>query len=54
MKRYKVVCDINSGSIFFQTVIWVVLSVSTFGLILPFFAYYFVKIILNHTEIHEF
>ncbi|MDX1963269.1 MAG: DUF6693 family protein [Pirellulales bacterium] len=52
-KRYRFVCTINIWSIVAQTLIWFVLSVLTVGLALPFFGYYFVRIIINHTEMHE-
>ena len=53
MKKYKLVCDLNFGQILVQTLLWIVISVVTLGIALPFFAYYFIKIILNNTEIHE-
>jgi uncharacterized membrane protein YjgN (DUF898 family) len=53
MRRYKVVCTLHFGDVFVQTVAWVVLSVITLGVALPFFAYYFVRLILNRIEIHE-
>ncbi|MEA3643976.1 MAG: DUF6693 family protein [Lamprobacter sp.] len=54
MKRYRIACNLNFGQILIQTILWIILTVLTFGLALPFFAYYFIKIILNNTEIHEF
>ena len=53
MKKYKIVCNLNFGQILLQTILWILLSIVTFGIALPFFAYYFIKIILNNTEIHE-
>ena len=53
MRKYKVVCTLNLGDILVQTLVWLLLTVVTLGLALPFFSYYFVRIILNHTEIHE-
>ena len=53
MKRYKLVCTLNIGDILVQTLVWTLLTVVTFGLALPFFAYYFVRLIINRTEIHE-
>jgi Family of unknown function (DUF6693) len=53
MKKFKIVNHLNFGDILLQTILWTVLTVVTAGLALPFFAYYFVRIILNTTEIHE-
>jgi len=53
MKKYKIVNRLNFGEILLQTILWIILTVVTAGLALPFFAYYFVKVILNTTEIHE-
>jgi hypothetical protein len=36
-----------------QTLLWLLLVVVTVGLATPFFAYYFIRLILNRTEIHE-
>ncbi|WP_072054366.1 DUF6693 family protein [Aliivibrio fischeri] len=53
MKKYKIVNSLNIGDVLIQTIIWVVLTLCTFGLALPFFIYYFFKLILNTTEIYE-
>jgi len=53
MTKYQIVCDLNFGQILLQTILWIILTIITFGLAFPFFAYYFVKIILNNTQIHE-
>ena len=53
MKKYKVVCNLNVGDILVQTLAWSLLTVVTFGLALPFFGYYFIRLILNRIEIHE-
>lgn len=53
MKRYKLVCSLTFGDVLIQTLLWVLLIVVTFGVALPFFAYYFVKLLINRTEIHE-
>lgn len=53
MKRYKIVNTLGFGSILVQTIIWIILTLLTLGLALPFFMYFFFRIILNHTEIHE-
>ena len=54
MKRYAMYCNVSIGDIFAQTVIWFVLAIITFGLASPFFMYYFVKLIIDSTEIEEF
>ncbi|MDD2999048.1 MAG: hypothetical protein PHV05_08320 [Candidatus Riflebacteria bacterium] len=53
MKIYKFVNTLDISAILMQTVMWMILSIITFGLASPFFAYYFIRIIINHTEIHE-
>ncbi len=54
MKKYKLICDLNAGDVIVQALLWAVLIVITFGLALPFFAYFFFRLIINNTEIHEF
>ena len=53
MKKYKLVCSLNFGDVLVQTIIWIILTVVTFGLALPFFGYYFIRLIINKTELHE-
>lgn len=53
VKKYKFVCSLDFGDVLVQTLIWVVLIVCTLGLALPFFAYFFLRLIINKTEIHE-
>ena len=53
MKKYKMVCSLDFGDVLVQTLIWIVLVVVTFGIALPFFMYFFVRLIINKTEIHE-
>jgi len=53
MKKYKFVCSLGIGDVLLQTLVWIVLMIVTFGLALPFFAYFFVRLIINKTEIHE-
>jgi hypothetical protein len=53
MKSYRLVSNLNFGDVLIQTLIWLVLIVITLGIALPFFAYYFVRLIINTTEIHE-
>lgn len=53
MAKYKLVNTLNIGDVLVQTLIWTVLIVVTFGLALPFFSYYFIRLMINKTEIHE-
>lgn len=53
MAKYKLVNTLNIGDVLVQTLIWLVLVVITFGVALPFFAYFFLRLIINKTEIHE-
>ena len=53
MGRYKVLCTLGVGQILVQMILWTLLTPVTFGLAAPFFAYYFVRLVLNHTEIHQ-
>jgi uncharacterized membrane protein YjgN (DUF898 family) len=53
MAKYRLVNTLNVGDVLLQTLVWLVLVVVTFGLALPFFAYYFIRLIINKTEIHE-
>jgi hypothetical protein len=53
MAKYKIVCTIDFGDILLQSLLWLLLIVITLGLAIPFFGYYFIRIILNHTEIHQ-
>ena len=53
LRRYKLVSTLGFGDVFVQTLIWLVLILITFGIALPFFAYYFVRLLINTTEIHE-
>ena len=53
MAKYKFVNKLGFGEIFVQALIWAILIVVTFWLATPFFAYYFLKLIINNTELHE-
>jgi len=53
MRRYRLVCKLNIGDVLLQTLIWVALVVVTVGIAAPFFAYYFVRLIINRTELVE-
>ena len=53
MAKYKLANTLTFGDAFAQVLVWIVLSVVTLGLALPFFAYFFIRVIINHTEIHQ-
>jgi len=53
MAKYRLVNTLHLGDVLVQTLIWLVLIVVTFGLAMPFFVYYFLRLIINKTEIHE-
>jgi len=53
MVKYRLVSTLNLGDILVQTLIWIVLVLCTLGLAFPFFAYYFIRLIINTTQIHE-
>ena len=53
MKRYRLVCSLSGWDVLLQTLLWTLLVIVTVGIALPFFAYYFVRLIINRTEIHE-
>ncbi len=53
MKKYKLVCALDFGDVFAQTLIWLLLCIVTLGIALPFFVYFFLRLIINKTELHE-
>jgi hypothetical protein len=53
MKRYRLVCSLDYRDVLVQTLLWVLLVIVTVGIAAPFFAYYFLRLIINRTEIHE-
>lgn len=53
MKRYRLVCSLDYRDVLVQTLLWVLLVLVTVGLAAPFFFYYFVRLIINRTELHE-
>ncbi len=53
MAKYKLFNTLDLGDVLLQTIIWIILLFVTFGIAFPFFAYYFVRLIINKTEIHE-
>ncbi len=53
MTKYKFVCTLGFSDILVQFCVWLVLIVVTLGLAIPFFGYYFIRLIINHTEIHQ-
>ena len=44
-------CETTIGEVIWQIIIWIVLSVVTFGLALTLMPYYFIKALLNRTYI---
>ena len=53
MRRYRLVCSLDYRDVLVQFVLWMLLVIVTVGLAAPFFAYYFLRLIINRTEIHE-
>lgn len=53
MKRYRFVCSLDYRDVLLQTLLWLLLVLVTVGLAAPFFAYYFVRLVINRTEMHE-
>lgn len=53
MKKYKLVCKTPFSAILIQMLLWTLLTLITFGLATPFFIYYMVRMVINHTEMHE-
>lgn len=53
MNKYKLVCTLDLGDILIQFILWLLLIAITFGIAIPFFGYYFIRLIINHTEIHQ-
>ena len=53
LPKYKFVSTLDFGDVFVQALIWLILIVVTFGTAPPFFAYYFFRLLINTTEIHE-
>lgn len=53
MRRYRFVCTLDFRDVLVQTLLWLLLVLVTLGVAAPFFAYYFVRLIINRTEIHE-
>jgi hypothetical protein len=51
--KYRLVNTLNFGDVLVQTIIWILLCLITFGLALPFFGYFFLKLVINKTEIHQ-
>jgi len=51
--KYRLVNTLNVGNVLAQTIVWIILCLLTFGLALPFFGYFFLKLVINKTEIHE-
>lgn len=52
-KAYRLICTLNAGTVALQTVVWVFLTIVTSGCVLPFFGYFYIRLIINHTRIEE-
>jgi hypothetical protein len=53
VKKYKLVCSLDFGDVLIQTIVWILLIIVTLGIALPFFGYFFLRLIINRTELHE-
>ena len=53
VQKYRLVNTLNLSDIFVQIILWIILSIVTLGLALPFYAYYFLRILINSTEVQE-
>jgi len=53
LAKYKLVCTLRLGEIPSKFLLWLLVIAVTFGIAVPFFVYYFVRTILNNTEIHQ-
>lgn len=53
MKRYRLVRSLDYRDVLIQFLLWMLLVLVTVGMAAPFFAYYFIRLIINRTEIHE-
>ncbi|MBS4029789.1 MAG: hypothetical protein KGZ58_14290 [Ignavibacteriales bacterium] len=51
--KSHLLCKLSYGNIFLNLLGWFFLIVITFGIAAPFFGFWMVKYILNHTEIVE-
>ena len=54
MTKYRLVCTLDFRDVLVQTLLWMLLVIVTVGIAAPFFFYYFVRLVINRTEIHEF
>ncbi len=53
MRRYRLVCTLDVRDVLVQTFLWLLLELVTVGVAAPFFAYYYGRLIINRTDIHE-
>jgi hypothetical protein len=53
VRRYRLVCSLDLRDVMVQTLLWLLLVLVTAGIAAPFFVYYFVRLVINRTEIHE-
>ena len=51
--KVQIVCTLDFRTVLGQVILWVLLIIITIGIAAPFFAYFFVRMIINHTEIHQ-
>lgn len=52
-RKYKLRNSLGTGDILIHSILWGVMILLTFGLLAPFFAYYFVRKVINTTSIVE-
>jgi hypothetical protein len=53
VKKYRLVCALDFRDVLVQSLLWMLLVIITVGMAAPFFLYYFARLIINRTEIHE-
>ena len=51
MRKGKLVCNLNYGEVFLYLLGWILLTLITMGIALPFFSFWLIKYCLNHTII---
>ncbi len=54
MKKYRLKSNLDIADVLIQSLLWIIISIVTFGIGAVFFGYYFVRLIINTTEIHEY
>jgi uncharacterized membrane protein YjgN (DUF898 family) len=53
VKRYRITCHLDFWSVVWHQLKWLLVTVLTLGLAAPLFAYFFIKYIVDRTEIVE-